>query len=61
MNDDENDIHKYYAPFSSSNNHEDVYSRSEYDSAKLKVPCHKKLDLLFNKSNSLNGSYNCYF
>ena len=26
MNDDDNFIHKYYAPFLSSNNHEDVFS-----------------------------------
>ena len=29
MNDDENFIHKYYAPFLSSKNHEDVSSGSE--------------------------------
>ena len=28
MNDDDNFIHKYYAPFLSSNNHEDVSSGS---------------------------------
>ena len=32
MNYDDNYIHKYYAPFLSSNNHEDVSSGSEYDS-----------------------------
>ena len=31
MNDDYNFIHKYYAPFLSSNNHEDISSGSEYD------------------------------
>ena len=31
MNDDDNFIHKYYAPFLSSKNHEYVYSGSEYD------------------------------
>ena len=29
--DDENFIYKYYAPFLSSNIHEDLSSRSEYD------------------------------
>ena len=29
MNDDDNFIHKYYAPFLSSNKHEDVSSGSE--------------------------------
>ena len=33
MNDDDNFIHKYYAPFLLSNNHEYVSSGSEYDSA----------------------------
>ena len=37
MNNDENVIQKYYAPFLSSNNHEDVYSGSEYYSAKKSV------------------------
>ena len=31
MNDDNNFIHKYYVPFLSSKNHEDVSSGSEYD------------------------------
>ena len=34
MNDNENYIHKYYAPFLLSKNHEDLYFVSEYDSAK---------------------------
>ena len=34
MNDYDNFIHKYYAPLSLSNNHEDLSSVSEYDSAK---------------------------
>ena len=34
-NDDDNFIHKYYAPFLLSENNEDIYSESEYDSAKL--------------------------
>ena len=34
MNYDDNYMHKYYAQFLSSNNHEDVSSVSEYDSAK---------------------------
>ena len=43
MNDDENFIHKYYTPFLSSKNHEDLLSGSFYDSAKRTVSCHKKL------------------
>ena len=31
INDDDNFIHKYYASFLSSKNHEGVSSRSEYD------------------------------
>ena len=34
MNDDDNFMHKYYAPFSSSNNNKDVSYVTEYDSAK---------------------------
>ena len=34
INYDEDFIHKDYAPFVLSNNHEDVSSGSEYDSAK---------------------------
>ena len=51
MNDDENFIHKYYAPFLPSKNHEDISSGSEYDSVKRRVRCNKKiiLDLLLNK------------
>ena len=48
MNDDENYIHKYYAPFVSSKNHEDVSSGLEYDSVKRRL-CGQKnmiLDLL---------------
>ena len=54
MNDYENFIHEYYAPFLSSNNHEDVSSGSDYDSAKLIVFRNKNiiLDLLLNKSDS---------
>ena len=37
MNDDDNIIQKYYAPFLSSNNNEDVSYGSEYDSAKQRV------------------------
>ena len=53
MNDDENFIHKYYAPFLPLNNHENVSSESEYDSLKRRVCCNKNtiLDLLLNKSN----------
>ena len=59
MNDYDNSLHKYYAPFLSSKNHEDVFSGSEYDLAKKRVFPHKQiiLDLIFNKSRSLNGSY----
>ena len=48
MNDDDNFIHKYYAPFLPSNNNEDVSYGSIYYSAKRTVRCHKKiiLDLL---------------
>ena len=42
MNDYENYMHKYYAPFLSSNKHEDVSSGSEYDSVKQRVCCNKK-------------------
>ena len=54
MNDDGNFIHKYYAPFISSNNHEYVSSGSEYDLAKQRVRHNKNIlsDLLLNKSNS---------
>ena len=43
-------MYKCYAPFLSSNNNEDVSSGSEYDSAKKRVCCIKKiiLDLLLN-------------
>ena len=41
MNDDDNFIHKDYAQFLSSKNHEDVSSVSEYDSEKRRV-CHNK-------------------
>ena len=37
MNDDTNHIHKYYAPFLLSNNHEEVSSGSEHDSVKRRV------------------------
>ena len=51
MNEYDNYTHKYYASFLSSNNHGDVSSGLEYDSAKQRV-CHQKyiiLDLLFKK------------
>ena len=50
MNDYDNSIYKYYATFLSSNNHEDVSSGSEYDSAKRRVCCNKNdiLDFLLN-------------
>ena len=52
MNDDENFIHKYYARFLPSNNHEDVSSGSECDSEKRRVRRNKNIisDLLLNKS-----------
>ena len=43
MNDNDNYMYKYYAPFLSSSNHEDVSSGSEYDSAKLRVRRNKIL------------------
>ena len=43
MNDDNNFIHKYYAPFLSPNNYADVSSGSEYDSVKQRVFHHKKI------------------
>ena len=54
MNDDNNFIHKYYVPFLSSKNHEDVSSGSEYDSTKRRVRCNKNIisNLLLNKSTS---------
>ena len=63
MNDDENFIHKYYAPFLSSKNHEDVSSGSRYDSAKRRVFCHKNiiLDLLLNESNSFEWEVSLLF
>ena len=54
MNDDENFIHKYYAPFLPSNNNEDVSSGSEYNPEKQIVRRHENdiLYLLLNKSKS---------
>ena len=50
-NDDDNFIHKYYAPFLSSKNHKDVPYGSEYYSEKQSVCRHKDiiLYLLLNK------------
>ena len=45
MNDDENFIHKYYAPFLPSKKNDDVSSGSEHDSAKKRVRCNKKIIL----------------
>ena len=42
MNDDENFIHKYYAPFLPSNNHKYISSGQEYDSEKPRVHRNKK-------------------
>ena len=39
MNDDDNFIQKYYAPFLSLMNYKDVSSGSEYDSSKWRVRC----------------------
>ena len=49
-----NYMHKYYAPFLSSNNHLYVSSGSEYNSDKRRVCCNKKvpLDSIINESNS---------
>ena len=63
MNYNETFIHKYYAPFLTSNNDEDVSSVSEYYSAKLILRRNKNIImyLLSNISKSLNGRYHCYF
>ena len=55
MNNDHNFMHKYYAQFLSSKNHEDVSSGSEYDSEKRRVHQNKDiiLNLMLNKSKSL--------
>ena len=63
MNDDENYIHKYYAPFLLSKNHEDVSSGTEYDSAKRRV-CHQEnviLYLLLKKPNSFEWQVSLLF
>ena len=54
MNDDENFIHKYYAPFLPSRNNEDVSSGSDYYSAKRRVRRNNNIIiyLLLNKSKS---------
>ena len=61
MNNDEIAIHKYYAPFLSSNNHSDASSRSRYDSEKRRDCCHKKLYSLLNKSKSLEWKVSLLF
>ena len=62
MNDDENFIHKYYAPFLQSKNNEDLSSRSEYDSSKLRVRRNKNIFIYYKKNQRvLNGKYHCYF
>ena len=43
INDDDNYMHKYYAPYLSSKNNEDLSSGSEYDSAKRRVHRNKTL------------------
>ena len=45
INDDDNVIHKYYAPCLSSKNHEDVSSGSEYDTEKR--VCHNTNIILY--------------
>ena len=62
MNDDDNCIHKYYAPFFSKN-HEYVSSGSEYDSVKWTVRCHKNiiLNLLLNESKSYEWKMSLLF
>ena len=47
MNEDEHFIHKYYAPFVLSKNHEDVFSGLVYDSAQWTVCHHKTLFLIY--------------
>ena len=63
MNDDNNYIHKYYAPFLSSKNHKDISLGSDYDSDKQKVHCQKNiiLDLLLNKSKSFECQVSLLF
>ena len=63
MNNDENVIQKYYAPFLSSKNHEYVSSESEYDSAKRRV-CRNKntiFGLLLNKSMNFEWQLSLLF
>ena len=62
-NNDENYMHKYYAPFLSSKNHEDLSSGLEYDSAKLRVRRNKHiiLYLLLNKSKSFEWQVSLLF
>ena len=48
MNDYDNYMHKYYAPFLSSENNEDVSSGSEYDSAKQKFRRQKTLFWIYD-------------
>ena len=63
MNDDDNYIHKYYAPFLSSNNYEDVFLGTEHDSEKWMV-CRQKnaiLDLLLKKSKSFEWHISFWF
>ena len=63
MNDDDNFTHKYYAPFLSSKNYEDVSTGSEYNSEKRRF-CHNKniiLDILLNKSKSFEFQVSLFF
>ena len=63
MNYDENYIHKYYVPFLSSKNHEDVYLGLKYDSEKRRV-CRQKniiLSLLLNKPKGFEWQVSLLF
>ena len=63
MNDDDNYMHKYYATFLSSNNHEDISSGSEYNSAKRRVCRNKTIIfyLILNKSKSFEWQLSLLF
>ena len=63
MNDDDNFMHKYYAPFLSSKNHADVSYGSEHVSSKRRFCCHKNiiLDLLLNISKSFEWHISLLF
>ena len=55
INDDENFINKYYAPFILSNNHKDISLLDQNMISENRILCRHKniiLDLLLKKSNS---------